>query len=201
MAPVAVGEVMRAAGVGRVVASRSADYAVGQWVAGPVGWQERAIARGGGADRVQRRPAGIKPRAMLGLYGVTGLTACFGMLDVGRPQAGETVYVSAAAGATGSVAGQIAKALGCRVIGSAGGARKCASGTEVAGFDACLDRHVDDLEAGLPSAPATHGGTLYSYHLERLVPVDLGAVARGAVANGDGQAARDPRHRSRGPDH
>lgn len=149
MAPVALGDVMRATGVGRVVASRSPDYAVGDWVAGPVGWQEWTIAGGGGLLGFNVVPPGIEPRAMLGLYGVTGLTAYFGMVDIGRPQPGETVYVSAAAGATGAVAGQIAKALGCRVIGSAGGARKCSWVTETAGFDACLDRHVDDLEAGL----------------------------------------------------
>lgn len=149
MAPVALGDVMRAAGVGRVVASRSPDYAVGDWVAGMVGWQEWAIASGAGLTGFNVVPPGIEPRAMLGLYGVTGLTAYFGMVDVGRPRAGDTVYVSAAAGATGSVAGQIAKALGCRVIGSAGGARKCAWAVETAGFDACLDRHADDLEAGL----------------------------------------------------
>ncbi|MEV0246327.1 NADP-dependent oxidoreductase [Nocardia sp. NPDC050712] len=147
--PVPVGAVMRAGGVGQVVASHSAEYAVGDWVCGMVGWQEYAIAAGQGLLGLNVVPPGIDPKAMLGVFGATGLTAYFGMTDIGRPAPGETVVVSGAAGATGSVAGQIAKALGCRVIGIAGGAAKCAWVTEVARFDACVDYKSDDVASRL----------------------------------------------------
>lgn len=200
MAPVGLGEVMRAAGVGRVVASRTPDCAVGDWVAGTLGWQDWAVARGTGLDGLTVVPPGVEPQAMLGLFGVTGLTAYFGMTDVGRPQAGEMVFVSAAAGATGSIAGQIAKALGCHVIGSAGGPQKCAWVTDVAGFDACLDRHADDLEAGLRDfapdgldvvfdnvgGPALEAALANLAHRARI-------VLCGGVATGyDGTPARGP---------
>ncbi|MFI6165620.1 NADP-dependent oxidoreductase [Nocardia sp. NPDC051052] len=149
MDPVPLGTVMRAGGVGRVVASRSADYTVGEWVCGMVGWQDYAIASGPGLLGMNVVPPGVDPKATLSIFGATGLTAYFGMVDIGRPSAGETVLVSGAAGATGSVAGQIAKALGCKVIGIAGGTAKSAWVTEVARFDACIDYKADDVEARL----------------------------------------------------
>ncbi|WP_194818391.1 NADP-dependent oxidoreductase [Nocardia sp. XZ_19_385] len=149
MDPVPVGAVMRGGGVGQVVASRSAEYAVGDWVCGMVGWQDYAIASGQGLLGLNVVPPGVDPKAMLSIFGATGLTAYFGMIDIGRPAAGETVLVSGAAGATGSIAGQIAKALGCRVIGIAGGSAKCAWVTEVAGLDACIDYKSDNVEAEL----------------------------------------------------
>ncbi|CAM4450526.1 NADP-dependent oxidoreductase [Nocardia ninae] len=147
MDPVPLGAVMRGGGVGRVVASNSADYAVGDWVCGMVGWQDYAIATGQGLLGLNVVPPGVDPKAMLSIFGATGLTAYFGMIDIGKPAAGETVLVSGAAGATGSIAGQIAKALGCRVIGIAGGTTKCTWVTEVARFDACIDYKTDDVEA------------------------------------------------------
>ncbi|MGY4101508.1 NADP-dependent oxidoreductase [Nocardia sp. R16R-3T] len=149
MDPVPLGAVMRAGGVGQVVASRNADYAVGDWVFGMVGWQDYTIASGQGLLGLNVVPPGIEPKAMLGIFGATGLTAYFGMIDIGRPSVGDTVLVSGAAGATGSIAGQIAKALGCRVIGIAGGTAKCTWVTEIAGFDACIDYKADDVEARL----------------------------------------------------
>ncbi|MGW0247219.1 NADP-dependent oxidoreductase [Nocardia goodfellowii] len=149
MDPVPLGAVMRGGGVGRVVASRSSEYAVGDWVCGMVGWQDYAIASGQGLLGLNVVPPGIDPKAMLGLFGPTGLTAYFGMIDIGKPSPGDTVLVSGAAGATGSIAGQIAKALGCKVIGIAGGKVKCGWVTDVAGFDACIDYKADDVEAGL----------------------------------------------------
>ncbi|MFD4459459.1 NADP-dependent oxidoreductase [Nocardia sp. NPDC058480] len=145
--PVPLGAVMRAGGVGQVVASRNAEYAVGEWVCGMVGWQDYAIASGQGLLGLNIVPPGIDPKMMLGIFGATGLTAYFGMIDIGRPSAGDTVLVCGAAGATGSIAGQIAKALGCRVIGIAGGSAKCAWVTEVARFDECIDYKADDVEA------------------------------------------------------
>ncbi|WP_101462998.1 NADP-dependent oxidoreductase [Nocardia fluminea] len=147
--PVPLGAVMRAGGAGQVVRSRTAEYVVGDWVCGMVGWQDYAIASGQGLLGVNVVPPGIDPKAMLGIFGATGLTAYFGMIDIGKPSAGDTVLVSGAAGATGSIAGQIAKALGCRVIGVAGGSAKCAWVTEVARFDACIDYKAEDVEARL----------------------------------------------------
>ncbi|MFI6365550.1 NADP-dependent oxidoreductase [Nocardia sp. NPDC050630] len=149
MDPVPLGAVMRAGGVGQVVVSHNADYAVGDWVCGMVGWQDYTIASGQGLLGLNVVPPGVDPKAMLGIFGATGLTAYFGMMDIGRPSAGDTVLVSGAAGATGSIAGQIAKALGCRVIGVAGGAAKCTWVTEIARFDACIDYKADDVEARL----------------------------------------------------
>ncbi|MFC8384457.1 NADP-dependent oxidoreductase [Nocardia sp. NPDC057272] len=149
MDPVPLGAVMRAGGVGQVVESRNAEYAVGDWVCGMVGWQDYAIASGQGLLGLNVVPPGIDPKAMLGIFGATGLTAYFGMIDIGRPSAGDIVLVSAAAGATGSIAGQIAKALGCRVVGIAGGSAKCAWVTDVAGFDACIDYKAEDVETKL----------------------------------------------------
>ena len=147
--PVMLGEVMRGSGVGQVIASRTDRLAVGDWVAGTLGWQDYVLAKEEGLFGFTRIPAGIDPKAMLGVYGVSGLTAYFGMLEIGRPQRGETVFVSGAAGSVGAIAGQIAKIHGCRVIGSAGGSAKCAWVTEVAGFDACIDYKSENLESRL----------------------------------------------------
>ena len=147
--PVQLGEVIRAAGIGEVVASRCDAYAVGDVVTMLCGFQDYTIVR----DDVFCTPVtGMDPvdhPAVLSLYGPTGATAYFGMNGVGRPQAGETVVVSAAAGATGSVAGQIAKIAGARVIGIAGGPEKCRAVVEEFGFDACIDYREGDLAAAL----------------------------------------------------
>lgn len=142
-----VGEVMRGMGVGQVVSSRHAGFPVGAFVFGGFGWQEWALSDGGGSVPPRRIPPGIPLTLPLGVLGITGLTAWFGMLDVGRPEAGQTVLVSGAAGATGSVAGQIAKLKGCRVVGIAGGPRKCGWLLEEAGFDAAIDYKAEDVPA------------------------------------------------------
>jgi NADPH-dependent curcumin reductase CurA len=201
--PVAVGEVMRAAGVGVVVASHSDRYAVGDRVAGMVGWQDYAIAGGTGLFGFNPVPPGVDPKAMLGLFGSTGLTAYFGMVDIGRPQPGETVLVSGAAGATGSIAGQIAKALGCRVIGVAGGPVKCDWVTGVAGFDACVDYRDDDVPARLKElAPAgidvffdNVGGDILDSALRRLA-LRARIVVCGGISSGyePGQPPPGPRN-------
>lgn len=144
--PVQLGEVVRAAGIGEVVASRCAAYEVGDVVTTLSGFQEYVIAR----DDLFTTPVprDVDQQAMLAVYGSTGATAYFGMTDIGRPQPGETVVVSAAAGATGSLAGQIAKIAGARVVGTAGGPEKSRAAVEEFGFDACID-HRGDVTAGL----------------------------------------------------
>jgi NADPH-dependent curcumin reductase CurA len=147
--PVQLGEVVRAAGIGEVVASRCDAYAVGDIVTTLTGFQEYVIVR----DDVFCTPVTgmdeIDHRAVMSIYGPTGATAYFGMHDVGRPRAGETVVVSAAAGATGSVAGQIAKIAGARVVGIAGGPEKCRAVVDEFGFDACIDYREHNLPAAL----------------------------------------------------
>lgn len=138
--PVALGEVMRAGSIGEVVQSKHPDFQSGEWVQATGGWQDFAVATPGqGPMGVTKVPDGVSPEMMLSLLGITGLTAYFGMLDLGQPKAGETVLVSGAAGATGSIAGQIARLQGCRVIGIAGGEKKCAWLRESAKFDEVID--------------------------------------------------------------
>jgi NADPH-dependent curcumin reductase CurA len=147
MPPVELGTVMRAPAVGRVVASQNSSFAEGSWVTGMLGVQEYAISDGAGLRRID--PDGAPLSRHLGVLGVTGITAYFGLLDIGRPRAGETVVVSGAAGAAGSVAAQIAKLEGCRVIGVAGGPEKCAWLTGELGLDAAIDYKSEDLAARL----------------------------------------------------
>ena len=146
-----LGDVVRSGGVGEVVETRSPLYTKGQIVSGLVGWQEYAIADGGGR-RMQAVPAGIAPVDAVSVYGITGLTAYFGLLDVGKPKAGETVVVSGAAGATGSVVVQIAKIVGCRVVGIAGSDEKCRWLTGELGIDACVNYKTEDVGKALREA-------------------------------------------------
>ena len=150
--PVGIGEVMRAAGMGQVVASKNPNYAVGQTVQGLLGWQEYAVLSDASMVNPVDVAEGISPSAYLGALGMTGLTAWVGIRDIGKPQPGETVVVSAAAGAVGSVAGQLAKAAGARVVGIAGGPQKCALLTDELGFDAAVDHRADDWATQLKAA-------------------------------------------------
>ncbi|MEY9968417.1 NADPH-dependent curcumin reductase CurA [Streptacidiphilus sp. MAP12-16] len=145
--PVEIGAVMRAAAVGRVVASRNPGFAVGDHVSGTFGVQEYCLSNGRGVTTVD--PALAALPVHLGTLGLTGLTAYFGLLDIGRPQPGQTVVVSGAAGAVGSVVGQIAKILGCRVVGIAGGERKCRVLVDDFGFDAAIDYQSEDVRSAL----------------------------------------------------
>lgn len=142
------GGVVRGLGVGTVVASRSDRYAEGDLVSGMTGWQEWALADD---DRrsMQVLPTGTDPLDAVGLLGPTGLAAYFGLLEVGRPVGGETVLVSGAAGATGSVAGQIARHRGCRVIGTAGSDDKCRTVVDEHGFDACINYRTERISSRL----------------------------------------------------
>jgi NADPH-dependent curcumin reductase len=145
--PVAIGEVMRALAVGQVVASRNPQFAVGEHVSGTFGVQEYFISEGKGLVEVDLRVAPLP--TFLNVLGMTGMTAYFGLLETGQPQPGETVVVSAAAGAVGSVVGQIAKVKGCRAVGIAGGVDKCRYLVTELGFDAAIDYKSEDVTAAL----------------------------------------------------
>ena len=145
--PVAIGEVMRAGSGGKVIASKHPKFKEGDIVTGAFGVQEYAISDGKGVNKVDTRL--VQLPTYLGTLGMPGMTAYFGLLDIGKPQPGQTVVVSGAAGAVGSVVGQIAKIKGCRVIGIAGGADKCRLLVDEFGFDAAIDYKHEDVKAAL----------------------------------------------------
>jgi NADPH-dependent curcumin reductase CurA len=150
--PVAIGEVMTGGTVARVERSLNAAYSAGDLVVAYSGWQEYAISNGSG---LQRLPAGVaRPSYALGVLGMPGFTAYIGLLDIGKPRAGETVVVAAATGAVGSVVGQIAKLKGCRVVGIAGGPDKCDWAVRELGFDACVDHRSAAFGRSLAEACA-----------------------------------------------
>jgi len=156
--PVQPGEVMTGETVGEVIASNAPGLAVGDVVAGSRGWQTHTVSP---AAALVKLPKGQAPlSAYLGVLGMPGTTAYSGMKDIGEPKAGETVVISAASGAVGAVAGQIAKRAGARVIGIAGGPDKCLYVQEVLGFDDCLDHRSIDLAGDLRSA-APNGVDVY----------------------------------------
>jgi NADPH-dependent curcumin reductase CurA len=197
-----VGAVVRGLGVGTVVASRSERYAEGAMVTGMTGWRELAIADDD-RRRMQVLPDGTDPLDAIGLLGPTGLAAYFGLLDVGRPQPGNTVLVSGAAGATGSVAGQIAKVHGCRVVGTAGGPEKCRVVVDDYGFDACIDyragslseRVAEETPAGVDVLFDNVGGDVLEAALRNLA-VGARIVLCGAISQYDGAPPRGPRNYS-----
>jgi len=143
-----IGDVMRARGVGRVVESRNPDVPEGALVSGTFGMQEFAIGNAK-VDRFRRFADDLDAKLVLGALGGTGITAYFGLLDVGEPEAGDTVVISGAAGATGSVAGQIANIKGCRVVGMAGTDDKCTWLTEELGFAGAINYRTQDIGAEL----------------------------------------------------
>ena len=149
-APVAIGEVMIGGTVSRIESSRHPGFGAGELVLGMGGWQEYAVGDGSGLVKL---PAAMpRPSYALGVLGMPGFTAYMGLTDIGKPKAGETVVVAAATGAVGSVVGQIAKIRGCRVVGIAGGAQKCAWAVEELEFDACIDHRLAELPALLAAA-------------------------------------------------
>jgi hypothetical protein len=149
---VEIGEVMVGGTVGEIVSSRHPRFAAGEFVTGRLGWQEYALSDGAGIAKVD--PEGAPLSYALGVLGMPGITAWMGLLDIARPKAGETVLVSAAAGAVGSVVGQLARIAGCRAVGIAGGAAKCDHVVRELGFDACVDYRRgalhEDLLAAVP---------------------------------------------------
>ncbi|HVR05914.1 MAG TPA: NADP-dependent oxidoreductase [Solirubrobacteraceae bacterium] len=147
--PIGIGEVVRAGGVAEVLQSNSELYTPGDLLFGLTGWQDYVIADGG-ERAMQKLPAGVSPTAALGVLGLNGTTAYFGLLDVGKLKEGDVVVVSGAAGATGSAAGQIAKIKGAaKVVGIAGGPEKCAWIVDELGFDAAIDYKSEDVTARL----------------------------------------------------
>jgi NADPH-dependent curcumin reductase CurA len=173
--PVGLGEVMRAGALARVLESRHPGYAEGDLVTGMFGIRERVVSSGEGVQKISEVP-GASPAAYLGALGMTGLTAYFGLLEVGRMQAGDTVVVSGAAGAVGTVVGQIAKLKGAeRVVGIAGGPDKCALLTDELGFDAAVDYRADlmgELRSQTPNGLDVYfdnvGGEVLDAALSRL---------------------------------
>ncbi len=147
IAPVGLGEVMRAAAVGRVVASKHPDFAVGDHVNGVFGVQQYALSKGAGVTKIDPDLAPLP--VYLGTLGMPGMTAYFGLLEIGKPKSGQTIVVSGAAGAVGTVVGQIARILGCRVVGIAGGAEKCRYLVAELGFDAAIDYKAQDVRKAL----------------------------------------------------
>jgi NADPH-dependent curcumin reductase len=145
--PVAIGEVMRAGTAGRVVKSNHEQYSPGDYVAGWGGVQDYVVSEGKDITRVDPRLAPLP--VYLGTLGMPGMTAYFGLLEVGKPKAGETVVVSGAAGAVGTVVGQVAKIKGCRVVGIAGGPDKCKWIVDELGFDAAIDYKAEDVNKAL----------------------------------------------------
>lgn len=144
-----LGDVITSQSLGEVVESQDGRYSNGDLVVGQLGWQEYAVVRAGSVRRV---PEFLDPPTLaLHVVGMTGMTAYFGLLDVGQPKPGDTVVVSGAAGAVGQVVGQIAKLAGCRTVGIAGGPDKCTD-CEVYGYDVALDYKDGDLHAGLKEA-------------------------------------------------
>jgi NADPH-dependent curcumin reductase CurA len=153
-ARVELDQVMVGGTVGEVVASRHPKLKVGDVVVGVLGWQEYALSKGEGVMKVD--PKEVPLAAYLGAVGMPGVTAWYGLFDIGKPKPGETVVVAAASGAVGSVVGQLAKIHGCRAIGIAGGKDKCDYVTGELGFDACLDHHDPSLKERFREA--TPGG-------------------------------------------
>ena len=142
---IALGETMRAGATAQVIASRNARFRAGDLVFGMFGWQDYALSDGAGFVEVTKLPAGVPIPVAMSVLGLTGLTAYYGMVEVGGVKAGQQVLVSGAAGATGSIAAQLARLRGARVVGIAGGDRKCAWLTREAGLDAAIDYRGENV--------------------------------------------------------
>jgi NADPH-dependent curcumin reductase CurA len=175
---VEVGEVMRAMGLGRVIASADESFGDGDVVSGIFGIQEYAVMPARGLQKVD---ASVEPLTVhLNTLGIPGLTAYFGLLDVGRPQEGDTVVVSGAAGAVGATAGQIARLKGCRAVGIAGGPEKCELLTEVYGYDAAIDYKSDDVRQALREHCPDGIGVYFDNVGGPILEAALARLARGA---------------------
>jgi len=178
IAPVEIGAVMRAGGVGTVAESHSPAFAAGDAVYGQFGVQRFAAAD---AAEVSRIDTALAPApTWLGVLGMPGMTAYFGLLDVGQLKGGETVVVSAAAGAVGALVGQIAKLKGCRVVGIAGGPAKCAEVVDQLGFDACIDYKADGMFKALAAAVPGRIDVYFDNVGGPILEAALGLLARGA---------------------
>jgi NADPH-dependent curcumin reductase CurA len=181
IAPVGIGEVMRAGGIGKVAASRNPDFAAGDLVAGMFGIQEYCLVADAGKAGLRKiDPRLGTPAQWLNALGMPGMTAYFGLLDVGQPTAGETVVVSGAAGAVGQTVGQIAHLKGCRVVGIAGGKAKCDFVVNDLKFDACIDYKGGDVREGL-KAHCPKGIDVYFDNVGgEILDIVLTRITRGA---------------------
>ncbi len=176
--PVEIGAVMRALAAGEVVASANPGFAMGDRVTGVFGVQEYLTSDGKGVQKVDPGPVPIE--TYLALLGMTGMTAYFGLFDVGALKDGETVVVSGAAGAVGSVVGQLAKIKGCRVVGIAGGPEKCAWIVDELGFDAAIDYRSEDVGKALRAAVPDGIDVYFDNVGGEILDAALGRLRRGA---------------------
>jgi NADPH-dependent curcumin reductase CurA len=196
--PVQLGEVMRGAAIGRVVASKNDAFPVGGAVTGLLGWQEYALVGGTTGALANPLPDGIELLDAVSLYGSTGITAYFGLFDIGEAKEGETLVVSGAAGGVGSIAGQIGKIIGCRVVGIAGGPEKCRWVVDELGFDDCIDYKAGNVGAALrekcPGGIDVYfdnvGGDILDAALEEMK--DFGRIVACGMISGYTAAERPP---------
>jgi NADPH-dependent curcumin reductase CurA len=179
VAPLQIGDVMRGNGLGCVLESNHPDYPVGCLVTGSLGWR-RYLASDGRSVPLHRVPEGVAPTTALNVLGITGLTAYFGMLEIGRPAPGETVLVSGAAGATGSIAGQLARIAGSRVIGIAGGAEKCDWLVSELGYEAAIDYKSEDVAARVRELCPGGVNVYFDNVGGEILDIALGKLADGA---------------------
>jgi NADPH-dependent curcumin reductase CurA len=187
-APQEVGKVMVGGTVGEVVESRNPKYVAGDKVVGMLGWAEMGVADGAMLRKIDTTHVPLS--AWLGSVGMPGMTAWYGLTQIMQPKAGETIVVSAASGAVGSVVGQLAKLRGCRAVGIAGGAEKCAYVVKELGFDACIDYKAGNLEADLAAATPDGidavfenvGGPIFDACLARMNP--FGRIALCGLISG-----------------
>lgn len=188
-APQPLNETMIGGTVGEIIASNNPRFAVGDKVLGMLGWTEVAVSDGALLRKLDKSSP-IPLSAYLGAVGMPGLTAWYGLTQIMQPKAGETVVVSAASGAVGSVVGQLAKQMGCRVVGIAGGAEKCAYVVNELGFDACVDYKAGNLDADLAAATPDGidavfenvGGAVFDASLARMNP--FGRIAMCGMISG-----------------
>jgi NADPH-dependent curcumin reductase CurA len=178
IAPVGLKEVMRAGAVGKVLASKDSGFPEGCFVTGVLGVQEYATVKGKHLAQVDPRLAPLP--VYLGVLGMPGMTAYFGLLEVGKPKAGETVLVSGAAGAVGSVVGQIAKIKGCRAVGIAGGQDKCGYLVDKLGFDGAIDYKSENVREGLKKHCPDGVHVYFDNVGGDILDLALGRLARGA---------------------
>ena len=177
VAPMAIGEIMRGSGITEVIASNGGKFAVGALLAGSTGWSEYLIHDGAGLTPVE---TSLSPTAMLSILGTTGVTAYCGLFKVGEPVAGDVVVVSGAAGATGSIVGQLAKIAGCTVIGIAGGPEKCAWLVAQAGYDHAIDYKAGPIREQLKQLAPDGINVIFDNVGGKILNDMLGRIATGA---------------------
>jgi NADPH-dependent curcumin reductase CurA len=198
--PFAVGKALSGAAVGEVVKSRAPDFQPGDLVVSQLGWREHFVTKAKWLEKIP--PGPIPPTAYLGVLGLTGFTGWYGLKEIGKPKPGETVFVSAASGAVGSVVGQLAKLWGCRVLGSAGSAAKVKHLTSELGFDAAFDYHaqspVDALPELAPEGVDVYFDNVGGDHLDAALQnmKDFGRVVECGMISGYNEAALAPGPRS-----